>query len=339
LSIIQDNLLRKFAETTPNNTQNYAELQRCSVEEAKGRPSQRYSAFFTKWKKMISLPKKAKIIQKKGNKAVFEIEGLYPGYGITIGNSLRRVLFSSLGGAAITQVKIKGVPHEFSTIKGVLQDVIFILLNLKKVRFKMYSPEAQIATLKVKGEKKVKASDFKLPPQVEIVNKDLELATITDKNTSLEMEIRIEHGVGYEPVETRKKPAFRAQEKLEIGIIALDAIYTPVQNVAFRVQDMRVGERTDYDRLILEIETDGTMVPEQAFSQACEILLSHFSVLGKSLKTEAKEKPEKPVKKKKKPKPKKPAAKKPKPKPKLKPKKSPAKKKKTKKTKKTKKKK
>ena len=265
---------------------------------------------------MISLPKKAKIIEKKGNKAVFEIEALYPGYGITIGNSLRRVLFSSLSGAAITQVKIKGVPHEFSTIKGVLQDVIFILLNLKKVRFKMYSPEAQTATLKVKGEKKVKASDFKLPPQVEIVNKDLDIATITDKNTSLEMEIRIEQGVGYEPAETRKKPAAHAQEKLEIGTITLDAIYTPIKNVAFRVQDMRVGERTDYDRLILEIETDSTITPEQAFSQACEILLSHFSVLGESMKKEIKEKPEKqkPVKKKKKLEPKKKTVKKPKPK-------------------------
>jgi DNA-directed RNA polymerase subunit alpha len=239
---------------------------------------------------MIPLPKKPKIIKENENKGVFEIEALYPGYGVTIGNSLRRALLSSLEGAAITKVKIKGVPHKFSTIKGVLEDVILILLNLKKVRLKMYASEPQTGTLKVKGEKEVKASAFKLPPQAEIVNKNLHIATLTDKKAILEMEIWIEKGIGYEPQDRRKR------EKLEIGTISLDAIYTPIKNVAFRIENMRVGERTDYDRLIIEIETDGTISPEEALLQAFEILVSHFSFLNKSLKKEEKE--ERPTKKK-----------------------------------------
>lgn len=245
---------------------------------------------------MISLPKKPKVISKTPNKAIFEIEALHPGYGVTIGNSLRRILLSSLGGAAITKVKIVGVPHEFSVIKGVLEDVVLILLNLKRMRFKMYSSEPQKASLKIKGAKKVKASDFKIPPQVEIINKDLHIATLTSEGAVLEMEIQIEKKVGYETIEERKR------EKLEIGTIALDAIYTPIKKVSFRVQNMRVGERTDYDRLILEIETDATCEPEQAFLTACEILFSHFSFFSESFEKETKEKSAKLVKKEAKPK-------------------------------------
>ena len=243
---------------------------------------------------MIPLPQEPKIIKKDKNKGVFEIEALYPGYGVTIGNSLRRVLLSSMEGAAITKVKIKGVSHEFSTIKGVLEDVILILLNLKRIRFKMYASESQTGNLKIKGEKEVRASDFKLPPQVEIANKDLHIATLTDKKASLEMEIQIEKGIGYESQDQRKK------EKLEIGTISLDAVYTPVKNVSFRVENMRVGERTDYDRLILEIETDGTVLPEQALFQACKILVSHFSLLNESLEKEVGEEKELPIEKEKK---------------------------------------
>jgi len=227
---------------------------------------------------MISLPKKPTIIEKKGNKAVFEIEALYPGYGVTLGNSLRRVLLSSLSGAAITQVKIKGVQHEFSTIPGVLEDVITIMLNLKQLRFKLFSEEPQKSTLKVKGEKTVKGSDFKLPSQVEMINKTAPIATLTSKSAELEMEIRIEKGIGYSPRELRKK------EKLEIGEIPLDAIFTPVRRVSYRIENMRVGERTDFDRLFLEVETDGTISPEEAFSQASEILLKHFSLMAESFK-------------------------------------------------------
>jgi len=222
---------------------------------------------------MIPLPSTPKIIEKKGNKATFEIAGLYPGYGVTIGNSLRRVLLSSLEGAAITQVKIKGVQHEFSTIPGILEDVLKITLNLKQVRCRLYGEEPQRIELKAKGEKKVVAGDFETPTQVEIVNKDAHIATLTSKNASLEMEALVERGIGYVPAERRKK------EKLEIGTIMLDAIFTPVHKVAFHIENMRVGERTDYDRLFLEIETDGTLSPEEALRQASEILTNQFSFI------------------------------------------------------------
>ncbi len=225
---------------------------------------------------MISLPSPPKVIKRKDNLAVFEIEALYPGYGATIGNSLRRVLFSSLEGAAITRVKIKGVQHEFSTIPGVKEDVINILLNLKQLRFKIFSQEPQEAFLSVKGEKKVKGSDFKLPTQVELVNKSAPVCTLTSGNVEIKIEILIEKGIGYEPIERRKK------EKLEIGEVPIDAIYTPVRKVSFHVENMRVGERTDYDRLKIEIETDGTITPEAAMFQASEILINHFELINKA---------------------------------------------------------
>ena len=229
---------------------------------------------------MIPLPSKPKLIKQEKNKAVFEIEALYPGYGVTIGNSLRRVLLSSLAGAAVTQMKIKNVPHEFSTIPGVLEDVIQIMLNLKQLRFKVYTAEPQKATLKVKGEKKIKGSDFEIPAQLELVNKDCPIATLTDKKAELEIEIQVEKGTGYSPREARKK------EKLEIGTIPLDAIFTPVRRVAFRVENMRVGERTDFDRLFLELETDETILPEDAFYQASEILVKHFNLFAETFKKE-----------------------------------------------------
>lgn len=229
---------------------------------------------------MIPLPSQFKIIEKKGNLTRFEIEGLYPGYGITIGNSLRRVLLSSLPGAAVTRVKIKGVQHEFSTIPGVLEDVIVILLNLKQLRFKVYSEEPQRATLKVQGEKKVRGSDFELPTQIELINKEVPIATLTDKKASLEMEITIEKGLGYEPVENRKRTGSHLPGKLGIGEIALDAIFTPVRKVSYRVENMRVGERIDFDRLFLELETDGTVTPEKALAQASEVLIKHFSLFS-----------------------------------------------------------
>jgi len=229
---------------------------------------------------MISLPKKPKIIKKQKNKAVFEIEALYPGYGVTIGNSLRRVLLSSLEGAAVTQVKFKNTSHEFSTIDGVLEDVVNIMLNLKQMRFKVLSDESQKGNLKVKGKKEVKGSDFKLPSQLELVNKDCHIATLTDSKANLEMEIQVEKGIGYIPRELRRK------EKQEIGVVALDAVFTPVRQVAFRTENMRVGERTDFDRLFLEIETDGSISPEQAFSQASEVLLKHFDLLSNTFDKE-----------------------------------------------------
>ncbi|RLC35158.1 MAG: DNA-directed RNA polymerase subunit alpha [Candidatus Nealsonbacteria bacterium] len=221
---------------------------------------------------MIPLPSSPKIIERKDNQAVFIIEGLYPGYGVTVGNSLRRVLLSSLPGSAITQVKIKGVQHEFSTLSGVKEDVISILLNLKQLRFNLHTEEPQKARLQVKGAKEVKGAHFRLPSQVELANKDIHIATLTQKSAELDIEVLIENGLGYEPAERRKKG------KLEIGTIALDAVFTPVRKVSYRVENMRVGERTDFDRLSLELETDGTLTPEEAFKQAAEILINHFSL-------------------------------------------------------------
>ncbi|MDO8265086.1 MAG: DNA-directed RNA polymerase subunit alpha [Candidatus Parcubacteria bacterium] len=229
---------------------------------------------------MIPLPSQLKVTEKKGHSAQFIIEGLYPGYGVTLGNSLRRVLLSSLEGAAVTQVKIKGVNHEFSAIPGVLEDVINILLNLKQLRFKLHGDEPQKVTLKVKGEKKVKGSDFELPSQVELMNKDIEIATLTEKKADLEMEILIEKGLGYEPIERRKN------KKLDVGVIAVDAIYTPVRKVSYKVENMRIGDRTDFDRLFVGLETDGSLTPEEAFAQASEILIKHLSVISENLKKE-----------------------------------------------------
>lgn len=213
---------------------------------------------------------KIKTISETETEGLFEIEGLYTGYGLTLGNALRRSLLSSLPGAAITQVKLKGVEHEFSTIPGVKEDVVEITLNLKRVRFKFYATEPQVLTLKVKGEKKVTASDIKTNAQVEIVNLDCHIATLTGKNAEIDMELTVEKGLGYVPVEARKL------EKLPIKTIALDAIFSPVQKVNFVVENMRVGDRTDYNRLKLTIETDGTITPSSALHKASNILKDHF---------------------------------------------------------------
>ena len=238
---------------------------------------------------MFTLPNPPKIIKKEGNKATFEIEALYPGYGVTVGNSLRRVLLSSLEGAAVTQVKIKGVSHEFSTIPGVLEDVVLLMLNLKQLRFKLFTDEPQTATLKVKGEKEVKGSDLKLPSQAELVNKNCHIATLTSKSAELDMEIKIEKGIGYSAREARKTAT---QEKLEIGVVPIDAIFSPVRRVSYRIENIRVGERTDYDRLFLEITTDGTVSPETALFRASEILVNHFSLFVDTLRPKIEEKTE-----------------------------------------------
>ncbi len=229
---------------------------------------------------MISLPLAPKVVQKEKNKAVFEIHSLHPGYGVTIGNSLRRVLLSSLGGVGIIEVKIKGVAHEFSTMPGVLEDVIMILLNLKNLRFKLHDDLIQKVTLIAKGEGEVTGANFKLSPQIELANPNLHIATITDKKTELEIEVTLQKGIGYELKDQRKTG------KKEIGAIMLDAIFTPIKNVNFQVESMRVGDRTDFDKLSLEIETDGTLTPEEAFSEACGIILKHFTVIAKGNKVE-----------------------------------------------------
>lgn len=238
----------------------------------------------------ISLPKAPQLIEQiSKNRAIFEIEELYPGYGLTLGNALRRVMLSSLSGAAITSVKIKDINHEFSTVPGVLEDVVEIILNLKQIRFEIYSDEPQTITLKTKGEKKVTAGDIKLTSQVKIANPDISIATITSKNASLEIEMQVEKGLGYSELETRKK------NKQEIGSVAVDAIFTPIKTINYDVEDMRVGDKTNYNRLRFDIETDGTITPIKALSSAAQILIEQFQVItspiSATVKIEHKEAP------------------------------------------------
>jgi len=222
----------------------------------------------------VSLPQKPKFTPIDEKSGKFEIMGCYPGYGMTLGNALRRVLLASLKGAAITSVKIKGISHEFSTLDGVMEDAVQIILNLKKIRFKMHDDEPIKVSLKFKGEGKVTAKEIKCSSSVEVVNKDQIIATITDKKTELEMELEISTGLGYVPIDQQHRP-----EK-EIGVIAIDAVYTPIQRVNYEVENMRVGKRTDYNKITLEIVTDGSITPEEAFKKAVAILVEQFSVLG-----------------------------------------------------------
>jgi len=234
---------------------------------------------------MIPLLLSFKRVTEKENYAVFEAEGFWPGYGTILGNAIRKVLLSSISGAAVYKVKLKGVPHEFSTIPGVLEDTLHIILNLKNLRFKAFSDEPQKVTLKAKGEKKVTGKDLEVPSQLELVNPDLEIATLTDKNSKLELEMMVKKGVGYETEEMVKEG-----ERLEIGEVALDAIYSPVKFANYKVENMRVGKRTDFDKLQIELETDGTIKPTEALSEALNILISQLNFLISNLEeTKAKE--------------------------------------------------
>jgi len=221
----------------------------------------------------IQLPE-LKPVREEGNKATFVVEPLHSGYGMTLGNSLRRVILSSLGGAAVTAVKIDSVAHEFSTIEGVKEDVVEIILNLKKLRFRVFSDEPQYLVLTASKKGEVTAHDIKTTADVEIVNPDQIIATLDKDKTKLGMEIKVEKGRGYVPVENRET------EKLEVGMIAVDALYSPIQRVRYNVENTRVGQMTDLDRLVMEIETDGTITPHDAIRQAAEILVEHFRVVA-----------------------------------------------------------
>lgn len=215
-----------------------------------------------------------KKVSETDTEGVFEVEGLYSGYGITVGNALRRVLFSSLPGAAITQFKIKGVQHQFSTIPNVAEDTVEIGLNLKKVRFRVHTDEPQTLTLRVKGEQEITAADIALNSQVEVINPKVKIVTLTGKSAELEMELQVERGLGFVPVEVKKS------EKLPIGTMALDAAFSPVVKANFSVENMRIGERTDYNRLIISITTDGSITPSAALHKASNILKDHFDKIS-----------------------------------------------------------
>ncbi|MEK7167708.1 MAG: DNA-directed RNA polymerase subunit alpha, partial [Patescibacteria group bacterium] len=199
--------------------------------------------------KHIPLPKKFEIDETvKGKKAKITIEPCYPGYGLTLGNALRRALLSSLPGGAVTGVKIKGVQHEFSTLENVTEDIVDMTLNLKKLRVKVYSDEPVVLTLKAQGEKEVTGADIEATSDAEIINKDCHIAYLNSPEGKLEMELTVAKGVGYVTVEERE------EGKQEIGVILVDSIFTPVQNVGLSVEAARLGKKVDYDKIILDIE-------------------------------------------------------------------------------------
>lgn len=220
----------------------------------------------------ISLPSKPRVIAESERSGTYEIDGLYPGYGYTLGNSLRRIILSSLPGAAITHVKIPGVAHEFSTIEGVKEDVVTLLLNIRKIRFKILTDEPQTIALEVKGPMTVTAGDLKLPGQVEVLNPEQKICEITSK-VSLELELRAERGLGYIPKEQHQK------DRVDIGTIALDAIFSPIRRVNYEVENMRVGDRTDFNRLRLIIETDGTLEPREALERSIETMIHQLKAV------------------------------------------------------------
>jgi len=221
----------------------------------------------------ILLPSKPKVISEEGNLGVFEIDGLYPGYGHTLGNSLRRIILSSLPGVAITSVKIPGISHEFSVMDGVKEDVITILLNLKKVRMRFSTDEPQTLILKIKGEKVVTAGDIETPGQVEILNPEQIIATVTGKSTVFEMELKAEKGMGFVPKEMLEK------NRVDIGTITMDGVFTPIRRASYEVENMRVGDRTDFNKLKLFIETDGTLTPTDAITYSIEVMINQLKAI------------------------------------------------------------
>ena len=223
------------------------------------------------------------------------------GYGTTLGNALRRVLLSSLPGAAIESVKIDGVQHEFSAIEGVQEDVVEIILNLKQVAVRCFSDEPVILSLSKKGKGDITAADFEKNSDVEIVNPDLKIMTVTDAKKEINMEVVIGKGRGYVPVEEKDS------KSMDLGTIAIDSLYTPIRDVGYNVESTRVGDVVDYEKLILNIETNGTITPKRAVEQATKILMDHFSLIldvsGEMTETgenTTEEKPKKTVKKSKK---------------------------------------
>lgn len=201
------------------------------------------------------------------------LEPCYFGYGTTVGNSLRRVLLSSLPGAAVSAVKIDGVDHEFSGKDGIKEDILEILLNLKRLRLKTFGDEPVRLTLEAKGKKVVTAKDIAKNSAVEIINKDLVIATLTDSKAELKMELIVDNGRGYVPKDQKKL------EDLEANAMVIDSIYSPVLNVGYKVDDVRVGQTTDYDKLIMTVETDGTITPKEAVEQATQILIDYLQPL------------------------------------------------------------
>ncbi len=229
---------------------------------------------------LIHTPSLANITDHTPVSATFTVEPLHTGYGMTLGNSLRRVLLSSVAGAAITGFRVEGASHEFTTIKGVKEDVVAILLNLKGVRFKVYSDEPQLLTLTKKGKGEVKAKDIQTNADVEIVNPDHVICTIDDPKANIGMELMVETGRGYRALDEQ------GSNKKASDMILLDALFTPVLRVRYKVENTRVGQITDLDRLLLTVDTDGSITPRDAFEEAAAILVNQYTALAGQTRVE-----------------------------------------------------
>ncbi len=222
----------------------------------------------------IPTPTTVKYTAGKNNQTDVVIEPCYPGYGTTVGNALRRVLLSSLPGAAVCAIKVNGVQHEYDTLEHVKEDIVQVMMNLKKLRVICHSDEPVTLELHAKGEKEVTAADIKKNADVEVVNTDLVIATLTDKKAELSMEIMVKKGIGYEPVEER------VVDKKDIGLMQIDSIFSPIANVGFSIEHTRVGQRTDYEKVVLSVTTDGTMSAEDAVQKCVAILQEQFAAIA-----------------------------------------------------------
>ncbi len=230
--------------------------------------------------KNIHTPGIVKVDDHSATSATFSVEPLHTGYGMTLGNSLRRVLLSSIAGAAVTAFKIEGATHEFTTVKGVKEDIVDIMLNLKNVRFRVFSEEPQTLRIVKKGKGVITAKDIETNADVEIVNPDQVIATADDAKTTFVMDLVVEVGRGYRPIEegAKQKPS---------DMIAVDAVFSPVLRVRYKVENTRVGQITDLDKLIITIDTDGSITPQDAFEEAAAILVNQYTALAGQTRVEA----------------------------------------------------
>ena len=212
-------------------------------------------------------------IKESNEMSTYSVEPLPTGFGHTLGNALRRVLLTEIEGAAVTQVKIAGASHQFTTLPGVKEDVVQLTLIVKRLRFKIHTDNPVVATLKKKGAGPVTAKDLEIPSDLEIMNKDLHIATLADSKSELNIELIVEPGVGYSPMEERQTP--------KVGVIVLDALFSPVLNVTYAVEPTRFGDKTDLDKLLITVETDGSVSPKQALVKASGILKGYYESFEK----------------------------------------------------------
>src|SRR5579862_7069688 len=231
--------------------------------------------------KLIHTPALGSITDHSATSATFVIEPLHPGYGMTLGNSLRRVLLSSIAGAAVTGFRVNGISHEFTTIKGVKEDVVAIMLNLKSIRFKVFSDEPQTISLTKKGKGVIKAKDLQLNSEVEVVNPDQIICHVEDDKATINMELLVETGRGYRALDEQ------GSGRTLSDMIMLDALFTPVLRVRYKVENTRVGQMTDLDRLLITIDTDGSITPRDAFEEAAAILVNQYTALAGQTRVEA----------------------------------------------------